>query len=104
SYLSVGLGLFVESSIVLNDRRFVIVTVMRSTRSPVVFSKPGTYGDEQSTAKQTTVFRRGDVFVRRGSASQRWDQQDVQTLYARVAERERERWLAEVLPDIRRLI
>ena len=104
SYLSAGLDLFVDSSIVLEDRHFAIVTVLRSARSPLVFSSLGTYANEENGGKQTTVFRPGDVFVRRGSASQRWDQEDVQAIYARVVERERERWLAEVLPDIQRLI
>jgi hypothetical protein len=49
-----------------------------------------------------TAFRAGDVFVRHGSSSERWNQSDVQAIYARVVERERERWLREAVPELRR--
>jgi predicted HTH transcriptional regulator len=99
AYVGTPMDLFLNKTMVRNEKRYAIITVLRSPRSPVVVEKDGQYGE-----KSVTVFRKGDVFVRHGSASERWNQEDVRVIYARVVEREKERWLAEVMPDVRRLI
>lgn len=104
AYIGTPLDLFLDKTVVWHDKKYAIVTVLRCHRSPVVFEKIGQYADPGPSGKPTIVFREGDVFVRHGSASERWNQEDVRTIYARVVEREKERWLAEVLPDVRRLI
>ena len=48
--------------------------------------------------------RVADVFVRHGSKSEKWNQDDVREINTRVVAREKERWLADVLPDIRAAI
>lgn len=104
SFLGVALELFLDKTIVYGGKRYAILTVLRSPRSPIVFEKDGQYPDPGGGGRSTTVFRQGDVFVRHGSASERWNQDDVRTIYARVVDREKERWLSEVVPDVRRLI
>ncbi len=101
SYLGTAVDLFLNKAIERDGRRFAILTILRSRHSPLVFASDGQYPEGTRTV---TVFRQGDVFVRHGSASERWNQDDVRTLYSRVVEREKERWLTEVLPDVRRLI
>jgi predicted HTH transcriptional regulator len=104
SFIGTPLELFLDRTIVRESKRYAVVTVLKCPRSPVVFEKIGQYTDPGPGNKQTIVFREGDVFVRHGSASERWNQEDVRTIYARVVEREKERWLADVLPDVRKLI
>ena len=101
SYLATAVDLFVNKAVKRDGRRFAILTILRSRQSPLVFARDGQYTDGNRTV---AVFRQGDVFVRHGSASERWNQDDVRTLYSRVVEREKERWLSGVLPDVRRLI
>ncbi len=104
AFIGTPLELFLDKTIVWRTKRYAIVTVLKCPRSPVVFEKIGQYSAPEAGNKQTIVFREGEVFVRHGSASERWNQEDARTIYARVVEREKERWLAEVLPDIRKLI
>ena len=104
SYVGLPLELFLDKTMRYAGKRYAVVTVLRSPRSPVVFEKDGQYPDPAGGNRSITVFREGDVVVRHGSASERWNQDDVRVIYSRVVEREKERWLAEVLPDVRRLI
>jgi predicted HTH transcriptional regulator len=104
SHLGVALELFLDKTISYGGKRYAIVTVLRSSRSPIVFAKDGQYPDPAGANRTVAAFRQGDVFVRHGSASERWNQDDVRTIYGRVVDREKERWLAEVVPDVRRLI
>jgi predicted HTH transcriptional regulator len=103
AYIGTSLELFVDCPVEWAGRQFGIITVLRSPRSPVVFEHDGQYS-VPSSKKNHTAFRAGDVFVRHGSSSERWNQNDVQTIYSRIVARERDRWTAEVLPDVRRLI
>jgi predicted HTH transcriptional regulator len=104
TFIGTPLELFLDKTVVWQSKRYAVVTVLKCPRSPVVFEKIGQYAESGAGGKNVTVFRDGDVFVRHGSASERWSQEDVRVIYARVVEREKERWLAEVLPDVRRLI
>jgi predicted HTH transcriptional regulator len=104
SFIGTPLELFLDRTVVWESKRYAVVTVLKCPRSPVVFEKIGQYADPSAGNKPTIAFREGDVFVRHGSASERWNQEDVRTIYARVVEREKERWLAEVIPDVRKLI
>jgi predicted HTH transcriptional regulator len=100
SYLGGAIDLFV-STVAREGKDCVIITTLRSGRSPLVFQKDGNY---LVNGKTREVFRAGDVFVRHGSASERWNQSDVREMYARIVEREKERWLTEIVPDMRKLI
>lgn len=101
SYIGTSLELFVDVR-EYEGNRLGVITVLRCSRAPLVFHKDGQYPDAGGRSK--TVFSQGDVFVRHGSRSERWNQNDVQAILARAVERERERWLAAFVPDVRRLI
>lgn len=103
AYIGTSLEIFVDCPVNCDGKDVGVLTVLRSPHSPLVFERDGQY-QLPGQNKSKTVFRAGDVFVRHGSASERWNQDDIQTIFARVAERERERWLADVLPDVKRLI
>jgi predicted HTH transcriptional regulator len=104
SFLGIGLELFLDKTITYGGKKYAILTVLRSPRSPIVFEKDGQYPDPGGGNRSPAAFRQGDVFVRHGSASERWNQDDVRTIYSRVVDREKEVWLSEVLPDVRRLL
>jgi len=63
-----------------------------------VFKKDG-----DTSPGKNPVFRAGDVFVRHGTASERWQQEDVDRIYERHIEHRRERWRAEMLPEMQRM-
>jgi len=100
SYLGGAVDLFL-STVTREGMDCVIVAVLRSLHSPLVFQKDGVH---PIGGKSREAFRAGDVFVRHGSASERWNQSDVREMYARVVQREKERWLSEIVPDMRKLI
>ncbi len=102
-FIGVGLELFVGNSFTVDEKPVTVVTILKSAHSPIVFVKSGQYTPDGGK-RSIDVFRSGDVFVRHGSASECWNQNDVATIYARVVEREKERWLREVLPDIKRAL
>lgn len=49
------------------------------------------------------VFRRGDVYVRHGTASEIWNQGDIDRIINRRVAREKELWRADLSDEIRRL-
>jgi hypothetical protein len=53
--------------------------------------------------EQGTVFRRGDVYVRHGSASERWQHEDIPRIMRRIVEREKEQWRVELSDDLAHL-
>ncbi|MDQ7903072.1 ATP-binding protein [Phytohabitans sp. ZYX-F-186] len=59
-----------------------------------IFTADGAY-EKQPGAKPTTVFRVGEVFVRRGTASVRWEDADRKRLVQQVVARQKEAWRAE---------
>lgn len=104
SFIGTPLELFLDKTVVYDAKRYAVITVLRSPRSPLVFQKIGQYAEAGPGTKPSIVFREGDVFVRHGSASEKWNQEDVRVIYGRVVGREKEKWLADVLPDVRKLI
>jgi hypothetical protein len=46
------------------------------------------------------VFRRGDVFVRHGTASEPWNQADIRRIISRLVEREKETWRAGLAEEL----
>lgn len=60
-------------------------------------------GQHEDAGKSRTVFSQGDIFVRHGSSSERWNQHDIADFRRRVSEQERERWLEELEPLIQRI-
>lgn len=62
-----------------------------------VFRADGNYEGGQA-------FRAGDVFVRHGSSSERWQQHDIDRIQMRMVERLKEAWLAEATEAMRALL
>lgn len=58
----------------------------------MVMKAVGQYGSGKDT---TTVFRTGDVFVRHGTASERWAQHDIERITRRIVEARKEEWRKE---------
>jgi hypothetical protein len=57
-------------------------------------------GQYEKNKKQIVVFQPGDVFVRHGTASERWSQHDIERILARIIERRKEVWRADVTRSI----
>lgn len=77
-----------------------IVAVVYVARSPVgmaVFKADGNHDGGQA-------FRAGDVFVRHGTSSERWQQHDIDRIQARMVERLKEGWMAETADSMRALL
>lgn len=58
----------------------------------MVMKADGQYGSGKNI---TRVFRRGDVFVRHGTASERWAQHDIEPITRRIVEARKEEWRKE---------
>ena len=58
----------------------------------MVMKADGQYGLGKNI---TRVFRRGDVFVRHGTASERWAQHDIERITRRIVEARKEEWRKE---------
>ena len=54
-------------------------------------------------AEQRNVFRKGDVYVRHGSASERWQHEDIPRIMRRIVEREKEQWRVELRDSLAHL-
>lgn len=100
-YTSVPLRLFVDNTIEYNKLRFVIVTVLPLMDRIAVVGADGQYQDAN---RHTHAFRKGDVLVRHGSASERWNQNDADFILRRAALAQKEQWLQEFASDFNRVV
>lgn len=91
-----SLSIFVDSSVEWNGDRFAIVTVLPHKERILVFESDGQCHDGQ---RQYHVFREGEVVVRHGSASERWNQEDADFLLDRASLRQKEQWREEFRED-----
>ena len=66
-----------------------------------VFRADGQYRDNSGV--DVPVFRQGDVFVRHGSSSERWRQEDIDEIRRCLADREKEEWRREFAEDLQRM-
>lgn len=79
-----------------------VVYVAPNPKGMCIFKADGQYQD--SSARTVTVFREGDVFVRDGTQSRRWQQPDIDRIVDKIRNSEKERWRAELLDDFRDLL
>jgi hypothetical protein len=63
-----------------------------------IFKADGTY--EGQDRRQHSVFRAGDIYVRRGTSSEPWRQEDVERIIRRLVDFEKESWRAERTRDL----
>jgi Putative DNA-binding domain len=76
----------------------VVVSVGPNPAGFVVMANDGRYDNDKSL-----VFRKGDVYVRHGTASELWQQEDIDRIIARRVEAEKEAWRAELSEELRRV-
>ena len=94
-YLSEPLQLLAGLHVV-DGHRYACVYVGPTERGFEVLRLEGTHDKK-------TVFQAGDVFVRRGTASVRWNAADAEERLQRFARRQREEWRREIREDLREI-
>jgi hypothetical protein len=72
----------------------ICVVDVRGVRSPMVFTKPGTY--EVSPGKQKTAFAQGTVYFRHGAKSAPGNSKDLRHAIEREVNRTRSSWLGNI--------
>ncbi|WAB82720.1 ATP-binding protein [Microcella daejeonensis] len=73
---------------------FLLIGVGPNLDGMRIMSKDGEYGDK-------TVWRAGDVFVRRGTSSVRWNQHEARGIMERVIAIRKEEWRRDIFETIR---
>jgi hypothetical protein len=81
----------------ISGNKVVLIYVYANPDGFTVFHTEGAY-DERGRTK--CVFRRGDVYVRHGTASEPWNQNDISRIFARRMEQEKNAWLQAHGEDI----
>ncbi len=79
-----------------------VVYVAPNPKGMCIFRADGQY--QEGPGRTTTVFREGDVFVRDGSQSRRWQQPDIDRIVDNIRASAKEQWRAELLDDFRELL
>lgn len=78
----------------LDGKTFVLLYVAQGDDLPVIFAKDGQYHED---GRSRTKFHCGEIFVRRGVASVRADQNDMRQIVSHIRRREKEKWTEEML-------
>jgi hypothetical protein len=89
-----------ESGGYIDGNNVVLIYVGASQQGWCIFACDGEYAEEAykdgaNIKRKVTVFRVGDVFVRHGTASERWQDSDQRRLIQRVVSRRKEAWRVE---------
>jgi hypothetical protein len=82
----------------VNGNIVILIHVGPSEHGWCVFAVNGEYGLKNGKVK--SVFRTGEVFVRHGTASERWDDSDRERLINQVVARRKEAWRAEFRQEL----
>lgn len=90
-------SIFVDRNVEWDGDRFAIVTILPYKERILVFESDGQCFDEE---RHHHVFREGEVVVRHGSASERWNQEDADFLLERASHRQKEQWREEFREDV----
>jgi predicted HTH transcriptional regulator len=96
-YTSTQIPIFSANSVDHDGQTFAIVTVLPLAMTVAVANAEG-------NSPGGNLFRKGDVLVRHGSASERWSQADADFMLQRIANARKEEWLREFGSDLNRLI
>ncbi len=95
-YTSARIPLFVARPIEYEGLSFAIVTVLPVSGTIVVAAADGNSPDGN-------LFRKGDVLVRHGSSSERWNQADAEFMLRRIVSCRKEEWVREFGSDLSRV-
>lgn len=82
------------------DADVVLLYVGPSPDGFAIFTADGQY---QVGKRPVTAFRQGDVYVRHGTASERWNQADIARILGRILEARKEEWRTGLAEEFRRL-
>jgi hypothetical protein len=82
----------------IDGNAIALIYVGPSDHGWCIFKAYGEYEDQ--VGKKTTVFRTGDVFVRHGTSSERWNDFDRQRLIQQVVAQHKEAWRAELRDEL----
>ncbi|GHF04184.1 hypothetical protein GCM10017786_42480 [Amycolatopsis deserti] len=82
----------------VDGTQLVLIYVPPAEQGWCTFRAPGEY--EDSNGKKQYVFRVGDVFVRHGTSSERWTDDDVTRLFDQVVDRRKEAWRREIAHEL----
>ena len=80
----------------------VVIYVGPSSAGACVFAVDGQY--EDPPGRPHTAFRQGDVFVRDGSQSRRWQQADIDRFRAKIRASEKEGWRRDFASDLESVV
>ena len=79
-------------------KTFGMIFVPPSDHSPIIFSKDGQYREKnEESNNDLTLFRSGDIVVRKGASTERADQSDMRRIISDIRSREKARWTDDVL-------
>jgi hypothetical protein len=78
----------------VDGNNLVLIHVAPSLDGWCIIAQDGEYKDDASN-RSKFIFRRGDVLVRRGTSSERWNHHDRDRVVRQLIARERERWRRE---------
>ncbi len=84
-----------------NGHQLTIVYVGPNARGCGIFAADGQYG---AGKQQVTAFRKGEIFVRHGSASERAQQHDLERIWAQAERTWREKDRARFADDLKRAL
>lgn len=86
---------------VIDGCNLALIYVAPHVEAWCIFKAPGTYPDGKY---QKVVFSPGDVFVRHGTSSERWNEADRKRLLGRAVSLHKEAWRAEQREEVMALI
>lgn len=89
--------IFVDTTLEYGGMHFAVVTVLPLRDTLAIPNSDG-------HCPEGPLFRKGDVLVRHGSASERWTQADADYLLRRISQAKKDDWVREFGADLRRLI
>ncbi len=85
----------------IDGHKCALVYVAPAPEGFTVMAANGAYEDPPGTAR--LPFRKGDVFVRQGTSTQRWSQADAADRLARFAQKAKDRWRKDLALDLEHL-
>ena len=88
---------------IIDEQNVVLVHVGPNPHGLCIMKADGQYHDD-ATGKSVTVFRRGDIYARHGSKSERMVQEDIPRILARLVAREKETWREEIAATVLPLV
>ena len=82
----------------VDGKTLVVLYIAPSPSGWCIFKAPGEY--EDAAKRKRIVFRAGDVFVRHGTSSERWNDVDVARLLKQAIARHKETWRTELRAEL----